>query len=308
MPQAKKIFAAVPTRDVLTITISSRSSDASPSNPAASTTSQPSLLTAEEGEVPHASNLCPADATGSHLTPFARSYPTPGEKRKRELIRMGHTLSYFLRHGAIQEGGQMAPDGSVSMTEMLEILTKRFPSTPPWTHNSIIEIMYHDQRDRFQLFMTSNHGVDNEYRIRAQQGHSIRGVIEERLIFKQIVLPGWRRYPTVVHGTSPGAWSLINIEGRLRSFNRLHIHFSQSVEKLNKKKTIVLFINLHQALKAGYLFYLARNGVILCKGSGEDPTGSEATLPIRFIIKAVHRKDLPRPRRDVLNKVLSNIN
>lgn len=80
-------------------------------------------------------------------------------------------------------------------------------------------------------------GVDREakdFLIRANQGHSMKGVSEEGLL-TAVVLPeeqqaqqqGSGGLPkTVVHGTFYGAWQAILSEGVLKSMRRNHVHFS----------------------------------------------------------------------------------
>lgn len=97
-------------------------------------------------------------------------------------------------------------------------------------------------------------------RIRANQGHSARGV---KLTFKREVPP-----TVLFHGTSEKVLGTIMKEG-LKPMNRHHVHLSADVEIAKsvggrrKGDVTILSVDAKQMLADGYKFFLSDNGVWL---------------------------------------------
>ncbi|KAF9453489.1 hypothetical protein P691DRAFT_792554 [Macrolepiota fuliginosa MF-IS2] len=91
--------------------------------------------------------------------------------------------------------------------------------------------------------------------IKANQGHSLKDIPSG----------------LAVHGTTDGAWVVIQKEG-LSRMKRNHIHFAQDVggdnviSGMRKSSQILIFIHVRKALDAGIKFYLSDNGIVLTEG------------------------------------------
>lgn len=133
------------------------------------------------------------------------------------------------------------------------------------------------------------------YLIRANQGHSIK--IAEDGLLEPITLDSDDLPDTVVHGTTFKAWPLIVRSGGLKTMGRTHVHFASGLpagfksldddshDRKDKHKepvisgmrstsSILVYLDLEKALKAGLKFWRSQNGVILSDGndSGLIPT------------------------------------
>ncbi|KAF1918963.1 phosphotransferase KptA/Tpt1 [Ampelomyces quisqualis] len=130
----------------------------------------------------------------------------------------------------------------------------------------------------------------SDYLIRANQGHSIKVDVEGLLT--PITTEAGNVPETVVHGTDDSAWRLILKSGGLRRMGRNHIHFASglpadfkslaidtaSVEEkeaapvisgMRKNSSVLIYIDIQEALDAGVKFYVSENGVILTEGNEE---------------------------------------
>jgi len=116
-------------------------------------------------------------------------------RQKRDLApeeELSHTMSYILRHGALNEGLHMGADAFVEVRELLSLKKLR-----QFTLDDVKRVVKTDRKMRF-AFKTEN---GKEY-VRANQGHTIEGLTELELT--KIIDPSL--YPIVVHGTYLEAW------------------------------------------------------------------------------------------------------
>jgi 2'-phosphotransferase len=132
-----------------------------------------------------------------------------------------------------------------------------------------------------------DHDDPANYLIRANQGHSIK-VAEEGLL-EPITLDTDDLPNIVVHGTTLRAWPLIVRSGGLKTMGRTHVHFASGLpegfrsldnteDKKDKQKepvisgmrstsSILIYLDIDRALKAGLKFWRSQNGVILGDGN-----------------------------------------
>ena len=133
------------------------------------------------------------------------------------------------------------------------------------------------------------------YLIRANQGHSIK--IAEDGLLEPITLDSGDLPDIVVHGTTVRAWPLIVRSGGLKKMTRTHVHFARGLpdgfksleddeEGRDKRKepvisgmrnssSILVYVDIEKALKAGLKFWKSQNGVILSDGNKEGIISTE---------------------------------
>ena len=139
-----------------------------------------------------------------------------------------------------------------------------------------------------QRFALQDRGDGDGWFIRANQGHSITGVINPDELLTEITDP--TEYQVVLHGTYLDAWELIQSSGGLNRMGRNHIHFARGlhgadgvISGMRSSCQVVLYINLAAAMADGIQFFISQNGVILTPG---DQFG---TLPLKYITRVEPR-------------------
>ncbi|KAL7674034.1 hypothetical protein ACOME3_000317 [Neoechinorhynchus agilis] len=127
--------------------------------------------------------------------------------------------------------------------------------------------------------------------IRANQGHSISGVIEDLNLLRPI--EDITKYSTIVHGTYYKNLPSI-LERGLSRMSRNHIHLlmltpvmdlKQSIPGIRNSCQILIFVNVVKAVTTGSLkFFLSENNVVLTSGD------NDGFLSKEFFEKIIERK------------------
>ena len=158
-----------------------------------------------------------------------------------------------------------------------------------------------------QIYTSGEDTDPTPFYIRANQGHSMKGVEAENLL-TPISLADEASVPeTVVHGTFYGAWENILKDGGLRRMGRNHIHFSTGpplqevlrsleaesgvgsgdgkkgrlsklmdeskvVSGMRRDAQILIYIDIRKALgqEDGMKWWRSENGVVLTEGKGAE--------------------------------------
>eukprot|EP00923_Selenidium_pygospionis_P039555 GHVN01068712.1.p1 GENE.GHVN01068712.1~~GHVN01068712.1.p1 ORF type:complete len:235 (-),score=25.44 GHVN01068712.1:681-1385(-) len=208
----------------------------------------------EPGEFPRQTPTPPPDLTRAHS----------GLSQKHH-IRLSKSMAEFLRHSALRCGAHMGPDGYVEMSEMLDHLQRR--SGLNYTVDDVVQCVQENTKQRFGIVKR-----DDKLYVRAQQGHTIRGLNDE-LLLTRIEDP--RECPVVVHGTFQKHLADIQRDG-LRLMGRNHIHFfpppdspvarSAVVSGPRPMSEVFIYVDVSKAMEAGVVFYRSANNVILTSG------------------------------------------
>mmetsp|Transcript_32923 Transcript_32923/g.37731 ORF Transcript_32923/g.37731 Transcript_32923/m.37731 type:complete len:199 (+) Transcript_32923:289-885(+) len=105
--------------------------------------------------------------------------------------------------------------------------------------------------------------------IRASQGHSIKGLEEEKLLIK-ITFP--YKYSTIVHGTYSKVLEPI-LEQGLSKMARTHIHLAKGftgdkkvISGMRGSCDVFVEVNVNRAAEDGVAFFESANGVVLTAG------------------------------------------
>jgi len=167
----------------------------------------------------------------------------------------------------------MTSDGYVRVDQLLNC-----PAVIQYqaTIEQIQQIVTESDKQRFQLKSVIDDNGDQIVLIRANQGHSIKNILDDENLLQPITIEEINegQFPICVHGTNNKALKLIQSSGGLSRMSRNHIHFSsfdyrddRVISGMRSNVSVLIYINLAKALTEGKLkFYLSSNRVILSPG------------------------------------------
>jgi len=167
----------------------------------------------------------------------------------KEKKRISKFLSLVLRHRPELIELELDKNGWANTAELIE---KSASKEVYFTHQELQEIVATNDKKRFSF-------SEDETKIRANQGHSVKNVDLEM----EVKAPPH----TLYHGTVEKFLESIQNTG-LEKRSRQHVHLSADVETATKVgsrrgKAIILKVNAQQMYQAGYKFYVSENGVWL---------------------------------------------
>ena len=157
-------------------------------------------------------------------------------------------LSFVLRHQPESIQLKLDDNGWAKLDDLLPKLKKEFKGIE---FDHVKEVVETNDKKRFSF-------NEDETKIRANQGHSIKVDVELREESPPEVL---------FHGTVRDFLSNIMKEG-LQKMNRQHVHLSKDVTTAKKVgsrrgKPVILKIQAQKMKEEGFMFYLSENGVWL---------------------------------------------
>jgi RNA:NAD 2'-phosphotransferase (TPT1/KptA family) len=175
--------------------------------------------------------------------------------------RLGRTLSYLLRHGAVKHGFKLRPGGFVYVDELL-----RGPQCHGYTMSDVKRVVNGDKKGRFTL---QGDFATDRLKICANQGHTM----EVEAFDLREILGGTDPDMVVIHGTNRAAWDKIRGEG-LSRMGRKHIHFAPGepggsgvISGMRESCEVMIYLHLQKAIQDGLEFFQSSNEVILCAGN-----------------------------------------
>lgn len=166
-----------------------------------------------------------------------------------DLIRLSKAVSRVLRHRPDAAGVTLDRDGWCRVDELLAGLAQ---AGTAMTEEQLREIVRTSDKQRFAL-------SDDGHSIRANQGHSVRGVT--------LRLPQKTPPSRLFHGTVASSLASIVKKG-LQPMKRHHVHLSPDVATATAVGTrrgapVILEIDAGSMHRAGHRFMLSANGVWL---------------------------------------------
>ncbi|KAI8330344.1 phosphotransferase KptA/Tpt1 [Chlamydoabsidia padenii] len=193
---------------------------------------------------------------------------------KKDEVRISKTISYILRHGAVKEKLTIRRDGFIKVSDLL---TR--PKLKGVTMGQLAYIVSNSEKQRYCLQQLD----DNEWYIRANQGHSLRQIDNVALT------PITDALDTVIHGTTLANWRLIHKSQGLSRMNRNHIHCALGLPEdqavisgMRSTSQVLIYIDMEKALQDDIRFYRSSNNVILTEGV-------DGILPHRYFKQVVDR-------------------
>lgn len=165
------------------------------------------------------------------------------EQHKKKISKF---LSLILRHQPEKIGLALDENGWAMITDILN------KSKVRCTFEELVEVVTTNDKQRFAL-------NDNQTKIRANQGHSIRTI---DLDLKSQIPPTF-----LYHGTVAKFIPEIKLQG-LKKMSRQHVHLSMDRDTANKVgsrrgKPIILSVRALDMHNKGHRFYKSENGVWL---------------------------------------------
>lgn len=166
-----------------------------------------------------------------------------------DLVKMGKYLSLILRHKPELIYLKIDEHGWVEVDQLL----KGINDSGRYISKEMLDIIVNtNNKKRYQY-------NDDQTKIRANQGHSIKVDVE----LQEKVPPD-----ILYHGTAQKYLDKIKKSG-IRKMNRLYVHLSKDIQtaiNVGKRhgQPIVLVIDTKKMLRDGYKFYYSYNGVWLC--------------------------------------------
>ncbi|CAM9125380.1 unnamed protein product, partial [Ectocarpus sp. 12 AP-2014] len=196
-------------------------------------------------------------------------------------VQLSKRLTYALRHGAEKLGLRLRPDGFVSLDELLSK-----PSFRGVSRQQVEQVVAADEKGRMTIATFPVSGgeaagsatacadpgaaTNQAVFIRANQGHSVKGVIDEEKLLTRV--EDAADVPVCVHGTDRKSWSSIREDG-LRCMNRTHIHFAAGlpgesgvISGMRKACKVLIYVDVAAAMSDGVVFFRSSNNVILSSG------------------------------------------
>jgi 2'-phosphotransferase len=212
------------------------------------------------------------------------------------LTQLSHSLSWGLRHKALELGWTMTRDGYVPVDEILA--HSKFRGR--FTVEDIRQVVAHCTKQRYKLaelpfsevYQSQSNGNDDSAAgnerilcIRANQGHSIP-LVDPELLLDRLTPPEIMALPMMVHGTNLEAWSIIQTEG-LKRMTRNHIHFARGlpnesgvISGMRRTCQVYIYVDTKRCATDGIAVYQSDNGVLLTAGVND-----EGTLPVNYFLR-----------------------
>jgi putative RNA 2'-phosphotransferase len=168
---------------------------------------------------------------------------------KHEGNRGSHKLSWLLRHGADEAGLDMDAAGWASVDDVLRLARM--------SRAALESVVVENNKARFEV---------RGGRIRACQGHSVRGMP----VTQDALEASWERFPgegPVWHGTRIAAVASIAREGILPG-ERTHVHLAEAVDSTVGKRAnvdVMLEVSPARLASSGIGLFVSPNGVILAR-------------------------------------------
>lgn len=177
---------------------------------------------------------------------------------ENKITSLSKKLSYVLRHGALKENLDISSDGFVLLDDLVITCTfyvslinnsiqLKLPRFKGVTYPDIQLVVDNNDKKRFELIQKEE---DDQFYIRATQGHSLNVVQTDELLEKLDKVT-----TDVIHGTTLKAWETIKKEG-LSKMNRIHIHFAIGLPNdpkvksgVRKSSEVFIYIDAEKAMQ-----------------------------------------------------------
>lgn len=197
------------------------------------------------------------------------------------IVRASKTLSWLLRHGAVEERFHVRPDGFVDMRSILS-----HPKFLSLSERVLRQIVRFDAKKRFSIW-EDGHVVW----IRANQGHSgsVAAAISPDALYTRLCLSQISPTSMCIHGTNHNAWENIRKEG-ISKMSRHMIHMANrppegnnAVSGIRSSCNILIFVDMFNAIRDGVPFFKSENDVILSPGA--DDTGALSPTYFKEVLR-----------------------
>jgi 2'-phosphotransferase len=190
-------------------------------------------------------------------------------------VKISKRMSYYLRHGAQENGLKIDNGGFIKITDLLKM-----NDLNGVTFDMLKYIVDNNDKKRFEI------SDDNMY-VRAVQGHSMNVVKTEELL-RELTIDD--NIIECYHGTNKNLISLIMKNG-LNKMKRNHVHFSigqkhddDVISGMRNSSNATIVLDLEGAMNDGIKFYISQNNVILS-------AGIDGIVPAKYIKNVIYDKN-----------------
>ncbi|XP_002993383.2 tRNA 2'-phosphotransferase 1 [Selaginella moellendorffii] len=187
--------------------------------------------------------------------------PSKSIATDQQLQSLGKNLVRILRHQAVEMGLKIRSDGYCRMNDLLKLQPMRGHSI-----QDVLKVVETDLKTRFST--TVENGI---LFIRANQGHSMKAVVTEKLLEE---IESADQVPVCVHGTFKKNLASIRRTG-LCVMGRNHVHFATGLPRddgvvsgMRKTCDALIFLDVEKALDDGMELFISENRVVLTEGFG----------------------------------------
>ncbi|MBX2800568.1 MAG: RNA 2'-phosphotransferase [Myxococcales bacterium] len=166
------------------------------------------------------------------------------------LSRTSRRLAWLLRHGAIESDLAMDEAGWADLTAVCDAAGLE--------RSIVLEVVERNDKKRFEV---------RGQRIRATQGHSLRGTPVTRTALEASWTQVADRRQPLFHGTRRHSLGTIAVQG-LRAMERSHVHLADSPDaRVGKRAGVDLLLEVDPArlAAAGLQLFVSPNGVWLTR-------------------------------------------
>ena len=166
--------------------------------------------------------------------------------------------SKILRHKAVDFGLNIRDD---AYFRIADVLGCSWLEQLGAEEGDLLNAVQSDEKRRYELWAD----LHNELWIRCVQGHSIRSVSDEALLWP-VSKTDANRPDVAVHGTFWKNMDSIRVQGLHRG-RRNHVHLQPSRScHLREGCNVVIYVDVNAALRKGLKFFWSRNWVLLTHG------------------------------------------
>lgn len=184
-------------------------------------------------------------------------------------VGLSKTLTWILRHKALELGLVVGEDGGIEVDKLLATKDLKGVSLA-----DLQRVVHSCDKQRFSMYQVAS----GQWHIKANQGHSRQ--VGSKIDDSKSLTPLTVAVPVCVHGTNRRAWKEIQKDG-LRPMGRKHIHFASHVDPakvvsgIRQSSSVHVHIDMTKALADGIPFFLSENGVILSPGNKDGLIGPQ---------------------------------
>ena len=181
--------------------------------------------------------------------------------------RLSKKMTAILRHTGDQCGLKCRADGYVPVRQMLAN-----PDFRGFTSEDVGRVVERCPKKRFDILWET--GEHPERLIRANQGHSLQGIVDESLLEEVCDAEELKSKGEVpVHGTYWRYWNPIKKDG-LKKMSRNHIHFAPfapwgahaPISGMRANCELYVFLDVKKFFADGFKLFRSTNGVLLTRG------------------------------------------
>ena len=191
------------------------------------------------------------------------------------LVSISKSMSYLLRHKAIEEKINIRPDGFAPVSEIIGWLQISFSEI---TIDSIKTIVNNDKKNRYTIKT-----IDGVEYIRANQGHSFSVPELDLKLITDV-----KSYGVILHASYWKHKTSMEASGIDRR-SREHIHMTSTSnpkwgQAIRQDINMFVIVNVELAIKDGFKFYESANNVILCSGN------QDGFIPSKYLVFVARKK------------------